>query len=95
MKTEQMIETLRYKANNIKAKIEQFFNEVADKLEEYKEKQTAKKPKEYEDKYYACPVCGNPLMMKWEKYPTELKSKTDGLQYCLHCEQKIDWSEVE
>jgi len=35
-----MIETLRYKANNIKAKIEpQFFNEVANRLivlEEYK-----------------------------------------------------------
>jgi hypothetical protein len=34
MTTKEMIDTLRYKANNIKAKIEsEFFNEVADKLE--------------------------------------------------------------
>ena len=34
MKIEEMIEKLRYKANNIKAKIEpKFFNEVADVLE--------------------------------------------------------------
>ena len=34
MKIEEMIETLRYKANNIKAKIEpEFFNDVADVLE--------------------------------------------------------------
>ena len=34
MTTKEMIETLRYKANNIKAKIEpEFFNEVADVLE--------------------------------------------------------------
>lgn len=38
MKTEEMIETLRYKAGNIKAKIEsEFFNDVADRLEKYKE----------------------------------------------------------
>ena len=38
MTTKEMIETLRYKANNIKAKIEpEFFNDVADSLEEYKE----------------------------------------------------------
>ena len=34
MTTKEMIETLRYKAENIKAKIDpEFFNEVADKLE--------------------------------------------------------------
>ena len=34
MTKEEMIEKLRYKANNIKAKIEpEFFNEVADRLE--------------------------------------------------------------
>ena len=34
MKREEMIEKLRYKANNIKAHIEpEFFNEVADELE--------------------------------------------------------------
>ena len=35
MTKEEMIKRLRYKANNIKAHIEpEFFNEVADKLEE-------------------------------------------------------------
>ena len=34
METKEMIETLRYKANNIKSKIEpKFFNDVADALE--------------------------------------------------------------
>ena len=38
MTTKDMIEKLRYKADNIKAKIEpQFFNDVADKLEELEE----------------------------------------------------------
>lgn len=38
MKTKEMIETLRYKVNNIKAKIEpEFFNEVADRLAELEE----------------------------------------------------------
>lgn len=38
MKTKEMIETLRYKANNIKAKIEpKFFNDCANALEELKE----------------------------------------------------------
>ena len=38
METKEMIEILRYKANNIKAKIEpEFFNEVADRLEECEE----------------------------------------------------------
>lgn len=36
MEIEEMIEKLRYKANNIKAHIEpEFFNEVADTLEKY------------------------------------------------------------
>lgn len=36
MTTKEMIETLRYKAENIKAHIEsEFFNEVADRLEKY------------------------------------------------------------
>lgn len=58
-----------------------------------REKQTAKKPKEYEDKYYACPVCGNPLLHKWEKYPDKLMDKSNGLPYCLGCGQKLDWSD--
>ncbi len=57
------------------------------------EKQIPKKPKEYEDKYYACPVCDNILMHKWEKYPEILTDKKNGLPYCLCCGQKLDWSE--
>lgn len=52
-----------------------------------------KKPIEYEDKYYACPACGNVLMNKWEKYPTILEDKKNGLPCCLSCLQVIDWSE--
>ena len=43
MTTKEMIETLRYKADNIKAKIEpEFFNEVADRLEILEELQNRK-----------------------------------------------------
>lgn len=59
------------------------------------EKQKAKKPKEYEDKFYGCPVCGNVLLHKWEKYPTKLIDKKNGLPYCLGCGQKLDWSDEE
>ena len=55
------------------------------------EKQIAKKPKEYEDKFYGCPVCGNVLLHKLEKYPTKLMDKKNGLPYCLGCGQKLDW----
>ena len=57
------------------------------------EKQIPKKPKEYEDKFYACPICGNVLLHKWKKYNTELMNKSNGLPYCLNCGQKLDWSE--
>ena len=59
------------------------------------EKQKAKKPKEYEDKFYGCPACGNVLLHKWEKYPTKLMNKKNGLPYCLGCGQKLDWSDEE
>ena len=55
------------------------------------EKQRAKKPKEYEDKFYGCPTCGNVLLHKWEKYPTKLMDKKNGLPYCLLCGQRILW----
>jgi hypothetical protein len=64
-------------------------------IEEFKalkEKNTPYKPKEYEDRYYAC-KCGNPLLYKWDEYPTKLMPKTRGLSYCLNCGQKLDWSE--
>ena len=59
------------------------------------EKQNAKKPKEYEDKFYGCPTCGNILLHKWEKYPTKLMDKKNGLPYCFGCGQKLDWSDEE
>ena len=59
------------------------------------EKQKAKKPKEYEDKFYGCPTCGNILLHKWEKYPTKLMDKKNGLPYCLGCGQKLDWGDEE
>ena len=82
-------------------------NEDADQWDAYKaigtpaecrlavEKQKAKKPKEYEDKFYACATCGNVLLHKWEKYPTKLMDKKNGLPYCLGCGQKLDWSDEE
>ena len=59
------------------------------------QKQIPKKPKEYEDKYYGCPVCGNNLMHKWLIYPEKLMLRSDGLPYCLGCGQAIDWSDNE
>lgn len=58
------------------------------------ESQRPYKPKEYEDKFYAC-KCGNCVMMKWEKYPDVLTLKSDGLPYCLACGQRLDWSEED
>ena len=59
------------------------------------QKQIPKKPKEYEDKYYGCPVCGNNLMHKWLIYPEKLMPKSNGLPCCLNCLQAIDWSDNE
>lgn len=53
------------------------------------------KPKDCEDKHYACPVCGNILMYKWMVYPEKLMPKGNGLPCCLKCLQAIDWSEEE
>lgn len=60
-----------------------------------REKQMPKRPKEYEDKYYGCPTCGNVLLHKWEKYPDKLMDKSNGLLYCLGCGQKLDWRDEE
>lgn len=56
------------------------------------EKQIPSKPKEYEDRYYAC-KCGNILMHKWRIYPTKLIPKSEGLPHCMACGQAIDWSD--
>lgn len=80
METKEMIETLRYKANNIKAHIEpEFFNEVANKLE----KQVAKKVEEH-NKTCKCRVFD---YMDYEC--------TQRVPYCCVCGQKIDWSEAD
>ena len=78
------------------------YNETLDiAIEQYKtaiealEKQLPKKPIEYEDKYYACPICGNVLMHKYEKYPTILADRKNGLPCCLSCLQVIDWPESQ
>ena len=55
------------------------------------EKQIPKIPIEYEDKFYACPVCDNIVLDKWEKYPTKLMDKSNGLPYCLGCGQRLNW----
>lgn len=64
---------------------------TVDECREARERQRAKKPIEYEDKYYACPICNNVLMYKWEKYPSQLKDKKCGLPYCLSCGQSLSW----
>lgn len=57
------------------------------------EKQIPYRPKEYEDKFYAC-KCGNCVLFKYEHYPDVLTPKEiEGLPYCLACGQKLDWSE--
>ena len=56
------------------------------------EKCVPMKPKVYEDKYYAC-KCGNPVLMKYKKYPIELMPKKFGLNFCLSCGQRLDWTE--
>ena len=59
------------------------------------ERMKPRKPVEYEDKFYGCPNCCNPLLHKWKKYPTVLTAKSEGLPYCLNCLQAIDWNEEE
>ena len=72
-----------------------YMNEAFDVAIEALEKQMPKKPKEFEDKYYTCPECGNLLMYKWMVYPEKLMPKSNGLPCCLNCLQAIDWSDNE
>lgn len=55
------------------------------------EKQVSKKPIDYEDKMWACPVCGNHLIPKWSK--TVLMPKLLGLPHCTSCGQHINWED--
>jgi hypothetical protein len=70
MTTKEMIETLRYKANNIKAKIEpEFFNEVAEKLKMYQ--------KENEVLKNRCKMLSEGLLCEF--CPMECRYKDGGL----------------
>ncbi len=70
-------------------------NCVLGKAIEALEKQIPKTPIEYEDKFYACPVCDNIVLDKWEKYPTKLMDKSNSLPYCLGCGQRLNWSDED
>lgn len=96
MKIQEMVEKLRYKANNIKAKIEpEFFFEVAERLE----KQVAKEviiPSTDLGKYYhqeSCPNCKKEFSVRIAGY--KFKDVIGKTNYCHNCGQRIDWSEVE
>ena len=91
----QLLESLKLACFTLK-KVEQYLAiGTPEECREAVEKQKAKKPKEYEDKFYGCPACGNVLLNKWEKYPTKLMDKKNGLPYCLGCGQKLDWNNEE
>ena len=76
MTTKEMIETLRYKAENIKAHIEpEFFNDVADELE----RQVAKKLVVWDNGTQHCPNCEHDL--------TYISSEDE---YCCRCGQRLE-----
>lgn len=83
----------RIKSLGANAGISEIEQDIADYIISVLEKEKPKKAIDYEDKYWGCPICGNNLQLKWAKYPTELNGK--GLERCLNCNQKIDWSEVD
>lgn len=93
MTTKEMIETLRYKAKNIKAHIEpEFFNDVADELE----KQIAKEINYVKKNYglpYECPIC-EAEQIKIEFMSADGSEPKEKHSYCWKCGQKLDW-EVE
>lgn len=90
MKIEEMIEKLRYKANNIKAKIEpEFFNEVADVLEKQIAKEVIDRVAmidefgEYDGDMCKCPKCEVQLYDE------------GGIFYCHWCGQKLQGFRLE
>ena len=93
MEVKEMVEKLRYKTNNIKAKIEpEFFNECAnvlEKCEELIERDTPKKPNliyypNSASKFseYHCPSCEICLPAISEEI------------YCWNCGQCINWDDL-
>lgn len=93
MTTKEMIETLRYKANNIKAKIEpEFFNEVADRLEKQVEKKAKKgTPIAAASNVlypYKCPMCGGIISIITNEISEKLKEH-GYIKHCSYCGQKV------
>lgn len=54
------------------------------------EKQIPKEKVLYEDKFFHCPCCDEPLGYKWKKYPTE-KESYEWLKFCWDCGQALKW----
>lgn len=94
MTPDEVIKTLELAKAEVEWNYPMDYAVAIDEAIEAVDKQIPKEPKEYEDKFYACPNCENILLMKWKKYNTELMDKKNGLPYCLGCGQAIDW-EVE
>ena len=91
MTPEEVIKTLELAKAEVEWNYPMDYAVAIDEAIKAIDKQIPKKPKEYEDKFYACPNCENILLMKWKKYNTELMDKKNGLPYCLGCGQAIDF----
>ena len=96
--TKEMIETLRYKAENIKAKIDpEFFNEVADALETWKELQkrnmTPEIIKEYmifEDECIQKDFTFKSLIEAREKQVAkDIHIYSNGEEHCPNCDANL------
>ena len=95
MKPEEAIKTIKIALAEVEWNYPMDYTVAFEEAITALEKQIPKKPKEYEDKYYACPNCGNVTMMKWERYPDRLMDKSNGLPYCLGCGQRLNWEGIE
>ena len=93
MTYEEAIETIKIAIAEVEWNYPMEYSVAFEKAIEAMTKQIPMKPKEYEDKFYACPVCGNVVNHKWVKYPTKLMPKLAGLPYCLNCGQRLNWTD--
>lgn len=60
------------------------------------EKQIPKKIECVEDKHMFCPICGEILCYKWEKYSDKLNTHLfEEFKYCWNCGHRLDWSEYD
>lgn len=95
MKPQEAIETIKIAIAEVEWNYPMDYTVAFEEAIMALEKQVPKQPKEYEDKYYTCPNCGNVMMMKWGRYPDRLMDKSNGLPYCLCCGQYLDWERIE